>query len=86
MVGWVNAWDSRCFPHGLNGSRLAAIALQSRLHHGHPQMLWAMPPSLGVGRPARKIEEPDYSMISAWEKCVTTVTAIPVLSVTACPN
>ena len=44
MVGWVNAWDSRCFPHGLNGSRLAAIALQSRFRHGHPQMLRAMPP------------------------------------------
>jgi hypothetical protein len=26
----------------------------------------------------RKIEEPDYCMISVWEKCITTVTAIPV--------
>ena len=41
-------------------------------------MLWAMP-SRDVGRPARKIEEPDYCMISVWEKCITTVTAIPVL-------
>ena len=39
-------------------------------------MLWAMP-SRGVGRPARKIEEPDYWMISAWEKRTTTVTAHP---------
>jgi hypothetical protein len=37
-------------------------------------MLWAIPPSRGVGRPARKIEEPDYCMISVWEKCITTVT------------
>ena len=85
MVGWVNACDSRCFPHGLNGSSLAAIALQSRLHHGHPQMLWAIPPSRGVGRPAREIEELDYCMISVWEKCITTVTAIPVYLVTVCP-
>jgi hypothetical protein len=42
-------------------------------------MLWAIPPSRGVSRPARKIEEPDYCMISVWEKCITTVTAIPVL-------
>jgi hypothetical protein len=42
-------------------------------------MLWAIQPSRGVGRPARKIEEPDYCMISVWEKCITTVTAIPVL-------
>ena len=39
-------------------------------------MLWAVP-SRGVGRPARKIEEPDYWMISAWEKRTTTVTAHP---------
>jgi hypothetical protein len=31
-------------------------------------MLWAMPPNRGVGRPARKIEEPDYCMISVREK------------------
>jgi len=42
-------------------------------------MLWAIPPHRGVSRPARKIEEPDYCMISVWEKCITTVTAIPVL-------
>ena len=42
-------------------------------------MLWAIPPSRGIGRPARKIEEPNYCMISVWEKCITTVTAIPVL-------
>src|SRR5882757_7838688 len=42
-------------------------------------MLWAIPPSRGVSRPARKIEEPDYCMISVWEKCITTVTAIPGL-------
>jgi hypothetical protein len=62
------------------------IALQSRFRHGHPQMLRAIPPSRGVGRPARKIEEPDYWIISVWEKRITTVTAIAVLLVTVCPN
>jgi hypothetical protein len=42
-------------------------------------MLWVIPPRRGVGRPATKLEEPDYCMISVWEKRITTVTAIPVL-------
>jgi hypothetical protein len=74
------------FPPGLERSELAAIARQSRVRHDHPQMLWVIPPHRGIGRPARKIEEPNYSVISVWEKCITTVTAIPALLVTVCPN
>jgi hypothetical protein len=65
---------------------LTAIIFQLRVRHGHPQMLWVISPRRGVGRPARKIEEPNYSVISVWEKCITTVTAIPALLVTVCPN
>jgi hypothetical protein len=49
-------------------------------------MLWVIPPHRVVGRPARKIEKPDYRMISVWEKRITTVTAVPVLLVTVSPN
>jgi len=48
-------------------------------------MLWVIQPSRGVGRPARKLEEPDYRTISVWEKCITIVTAILVLFETVCP-
>jgi hypothetical protein len=61
-------------------------AWDSRLRHGHSQMLWVISPRRGVGRPARKLEEPDYWMISVWEKRITTVTAIPVLLLTICTN
>ncbi len=52
---------------------MAIALLQSRLHHGHPR-------SFGLFRqpwrpPCKKIEGPGYRMISAREKCVTTVTA-----------
>jgi hypothetical protein len=49
-------------------------------------MLWVISPRRGVGRPARKLEEPDYRTISVRKKRITTVTAIPVLRVTVCPN
>jgi hypothetical protein len=49
-------------------------------------MLWVISPRRGVGRPARKLEESDYRTISVREKRITTVTAIPVLWVTVCPN
>jgi hypothetical protein len=67
------------FPAWRNGSRLPAIALQSSdfiTVIRKPSAPFRQP-SRDVGFPVRKIEEPDYCMISVWEKCVTTVTAIP---------
>ena len=58
---------------GLNGARRCSPILTSSQSSAN-----ALGPSAdrGVGRPARKIEQPDYSVISSWEKCITIVTAI----------
>jgi hypothetical protein len=67
------------FPALRNGSRLPAIALQSSdfiTVIRKPSAPFRQP-SRDVGFPSRKIEEPDYCMISVWEKCVTSVTLFP---------
>jgi hypothetical protein len=74
-------------PTGLNGSRLTGDLISN------PDFVTVIRKCSGSfrravisARLARKIEEPDYCMVSAWDKRVTTVTAVPVLLVTVCPN